>query len=158
MLQFPSVILSLWRWSEYCENNFYKMPYRQIWWRNTHFLTKNHEKMCSFTWICRFTLPTAEILSGKNARAWVSVAFYIYKNKWKLKNRKQKTLGAAKKAQPFQPNLGENGLVWLCYLAGNFQTACTIFFIFWRYIFWMISFRTYNPEMPAHFCHLIFQL
>ena len=44
---------SQFRWSEYCENNFYKMPYRQIWWRNTHFLTKNHEKMCSFTWICR---------------------------------------------------------------------------------------------------------
>ena len=55
-------------------------------------------------------------------------------------------------------NLGENGLDWLCYLAGNFQTAPTIFFIFSGYFFWKISLRTHKPEMPAHFCHLIFQL
>ena len=32
------------------------------------------------------------------------------------------------KAQPIKPNLGENGLDWLFYLVGNFQTAPTIFF------------------------------
>ena len=31
-------------------------------------------------------------------------------------------------AQPIQPNLGEKGLDWLCYLAGNSQTAPTNFF------------------------------
>ena len=31
------------------------------------------------------TLPTAEILSGKNARAWVSMVLYLKKNKLKLK-------------------------------------------------------------------------
>ena len=61
-------------------------------------------------------------------------------------------------AQPIQPNLDENGLDWLCYSAGNFQTAPMIFFIFSGYFFWMISLRTYKPEIPAHFCHLIFQL
>ena len=30
------------------------------------------------------TLPTAEILGGKNARAWVSM-IYIKKDKWELK-------------------------------------------------------------------------
>ena len=38
-------------------------------------------------------------------------------------------------AQPIQPNLGENWPDWLCYLAGNFQTAPTIFFIFSAYLF-----------------------
>ena len=37
--------------------------------------------------------------------------------------------------EPIQPNLGENGLDWLCYLAGNFQRAPTIFFIFSEYFF-----------------------
>ena len=37
-------------------------------------------------------------------------------------------------AQPIQPNLGESGLDWLSYLAGNFQTAPTIFFIFSGYV------------------------
>ena len=32
-------------------------------------------------------------------------------------------------------NLDENGLDWLCYLAGNFQTAPMIFFISSGYIF-----------------------
>ena len=31
---------------------------------------------------------------------------------------------------PIQPNLGENGLDWLWFLAGNSQMAPTIFFIF----------------------------
>ena len=31
--------------------------------------------------------------------------------------------------------MGQNGLDWLCYLAGNFQTAPTIFFIFSGYFF-----------------------
>ena len=33
-------------------------------------------------------------------------------------------------AQQIQSNLSGNGLDWLCYLAGNYQTAPTIFFIF----------------------------
>ena len=37
---------------------------------------------------------------------------------------------SGKNAQAIQPNLRENGLDWLCYLASNFQTAPTIFFIF----------------------------
>ena len=38
-------------------------------------------------------------------------------------------------AQPIHPNLCENGLDWLCYLAGNSQTAPSIFFKFSGYIF-----------------------
>ena len=38
-------------------------------------------------------------------------------------------------AQSIQPNLGENGLDWLCYLAGNFQMAPTIFFSYFQNIF-----------------------
>ena len=109
-----------------------------------------------------YTLPTAEILSGKNARAWVSMVLYL-KKEMKIKISKQKNPGsrlevACQIAQPIQSNLGENGLDWLSYLAGNFQTAPTIFFIFSGYFLCRISLRTHKPEMPAHFCHLIFQL
>ena len=45
----------------------------------------------------------------------------------------------AKIAQPIQPNLGGNGLDWLCYLAGNSQTAPTIFFKLSVYLFLIIS-------------------
>jgi hypothetical protein len=38
-------------------------------------------------------------------------------------------------AQPIQPHLGENGLDWLCYLAGNFQTAPMIFLHIFRIYF-----------------------
>ena len=34
-----------------------------------------------------YTLPTAEILSGKNARAWVSMVLYLKKD---MKNKKLK--------------------------------------------------------------------
>ena len=69
-----------------------------------------------------FTLPTAEILSGKNARAWISMILYLKKL---IKILKQKNPGSRLEvayyiAQPIQPNLSENGLDWLCYLAGNF--------------------------------------
>ena len=36
--------------------------------------------------------------------------------------------------------------------------APTIFFILSGYFLRMISLRTHKPEMPVHFCHLIFQL
>ena len=42
-------------------------------------------------------------------------------------------------AQPIQPNLSGNGPDWLCCLAGNFQTAPTIFFIFSAYVLLTIS-------------------
>ena len=43
------------------------------------------------------TLPTADILSGKNARAWVSMVLYLKKQK-KIKILKQnKILGALQK-------------------------------------------------------------
>ena len=45
--------------------------------------------------------------------------------------------------------MGENGLDWLCYVAGNFQTAPRIFFIFSGYYFWIISLRTHKPEMSV---------
>ena len=38
-------------------------------------------------------------------------------------------------AQSIQPNLVENGLDWLCYLAGNFQMAPTIFFHIFRILY-----------------------
>ena len=76
----------------------------------------------------------------------------------KQKNNDSGIEVACKIAQPIQPNLGENGLDCLCYLAGNFQTAPTIFFRSSAYIFFMISLRSHKPEMPANFCHLIFQL
>ena len=38
--------------------------------------------------------------------------------------------------------MGENGLDWLCYLAGNFQTAPTFFFIFSGFFYGFIK----NPQ------------
>jgi hypothetical protein len=45
-------------------------------------LSLGHDKKASYkiesgktTLICMYALPTAEILSGKNARAWVSINF-----------------------------------------------------------------------------------
>ena len=48
-------------------------------------------------------------------------------------------------AQPIQPNLRENGLDWLCYLSGNFQTTPTIFFIFSGFFFFLNNFIK-NPQ------------
>ena len=43
--------------------------------------------------LCLFTLPTAEILSGKNGRAWVSMVLYFEKEmKIKILKRKKKSL------------------------------------------------------------------
>ena len=47
-------------------------------------------------------------------------------------------------AQPIQPNLGENGLDWLCYLAGKFQMAPTVFFILSGHFFLNDFFK--NPQ------------
>ena len=58
----------------------------------------------------RYTLPTAEVLSGKNARAWVSMVLYLIKC-MKIKILKRKKNPGSQ---------GENWLDWLCYLAGNF--------------------------------------
>ena len=49
---------------------------------------------------------------------------------YKKKNHGSRLEVASNVAQPIQPNLGENGLDWLCYLAGNFQTTPKIFYIF----------------------------
>ena len=46
-----------------------------------------------------------------------------------------KTIVGAVWEQPIQPNLSGNGLDWLYYLAGNSQTAPTIFFKFSGCIF-----------------------
>ena len=54
-------------------------------------------------------------------------------------------------AQPIRPNLSGNGLNWLCYLAGNSQTAPIIFFKFSGYVFLWISLRTHKPQLPSHF-------
>ena len=55
------------------------------------------------------------------------------------KNHESRLEVACKIAQPIQSNLGENGLDWLGYLAGNFQTAPTIIFIFSGYL--LVSFH-----------------
>jgi hypothetical protein len=47
-------------------------------------------------------------------------------------------------AQPIQPTLSENGLDWLCYLAGNSQTAPTIFFQIVRICFFKNFIK--NPQ------------
>ena len=62
-----------------------------------------------------YTLLTAEILSGKNERALVSMVLYL-KKLLKTKILKQKNPGsrlenACQIAQPIQPNLGEK-TVW----------------------------------------------
>ena len=57
---------------------------------------------------------------------------YLKKNELNIKTKKNP--GSCLEVA-IQPNLGENGLEWLCYLAGTFQTAPTIFFIFSGYIF-----------------------
>ena len=61
-------------------------------------------------------------------------------------------------AESLKKIVGGNGLDWLCYLAGNFQTAPTIFFKLSAYISKVISLRTHKPESPSHFWHIIFQL
>ena len=71
------------------------------------------------------TPPIAEIIWVKNVRAIVVCGFLR--------------------------NLSGNGLDWLCYLAGNSQTAPTIFFKFSGYIFLIISLRTHKPQLPSHF-------
>ena len=81
----------------------------------------------------------------------------------KLKRKKKKNPGsrldvANWKAQLIQPNLSEDWLDWLCYLAGNSQMAPTIFFKLSVYIFLIISLRTHKPQSPSHFWHIIFQL
>jgi len=55
-------------------------------------------------------------------------------------------------------NLSGNGLDWLCYLAGNSQTAPTIFFKFSGYVFLIISLRTHKPQLPSHFWPILFLL
>ena len=74
-----------------------------------------------------YTLPTAELLSGKNARAFLVCGFL-------MKSYKKNILNIRKKSWEFF------GLDWLCYLAGNFQMAPTIFFIFSGY------FLSMNPQ------------
>ena len=37
----------------------------------------------------QYTLPTAEILSGKNVRAWVSMVLYLKKKKIKVLKQKK---------------------------------------------------------------------
>ena len=54
-------------------------------------------------------------------------------------------------AQPIQPISIQIGLDWQWYLAGNSQTAPTIFSKFSRYNFLIISLRTHNPQLPSHF-------
>jgi hypothetical protein len=53
-----------------------------------------------------------------------------------------------------QPNLGENGLDWLCYLAGNFQTAPRIFFIFSGYFFLNDFIKNPQTRNPRSFLSL----
>ena len=55
-------------------------------------------------------------------------------------------------------DVGGNGLDWLCYLAGNSQTASKIFFKLSVYIFLIISLNTHKPQSPSHFWHIIFKL
>ena len=50
-----------------------------------------------------------------------------------------------------QPNLSGNGLDWLCYLAGNFQTALTIFLKFSGYFFKIFQLKTTNHNCPHIF-------
>ena len=61
-------------------------------------------------------------------------------------------------AQPIQPISTQIGPDWLCYLAGNSQTAPTIFSKFSAYIFLIISLRTHNPQLPSHFWPILFLL
>ena len=81
------------------------------------------------------TLLIAEILSGKNARAWVSMDFTQDKFSAPIAIEKIKILGAvlelpAKKHcqfSPFGPIFEVNGLDWQCYLAGSSKRAPRIF-------------------------------
>ena len=53
---------------------------------------------------------------------------------------------------------GENGLDWLCYLAGISQTAPTIFFKLSVQIFIIILLKTHKPQLPSDFRPIINQL
>ena len=91
--------------------------------------------------------------------------FYILKIRQKLKKQKQKKIMRAVQKLPAKQH-SQSSPIWVkmgwivyaIYLAGNFQTAPNILFISSGQIFSMISSRTHKPEMPANFCHLIFQL
>ena len=66
-----------------------------------------------------YTLPTAEILSGKNARAWVSINFTYDKYSAPRTIEKMKILGAVWKllakqhcqSSPFTSKLGQIGQI-----------------------------------------------
>ena len=82
------------------------------------------------------TLPTAEILSGKNARVWVSMDFKSDKHSAPRTIEKMKILGACYQlnstANPAHlpqnwAYFEVNGLDWQCCLAGSSQRAPRIF-------------------------------
>ena len=60
-----------------------------------------------------------------------------------LKNYAENMKKITGAVQPIQPNLGGNGMDWLCYLAGNSQTAPMIFSNF-QYIFFIHFIK--NPQ------------
>ena len=68
------------------------------------------------------TLPTAEILSGKNARAFLVSGLFMKSFKKKYPENMKKIVGAVTCliAQPIQPIFTQIGLDQLCYLASNF--------------------------------------
>ena len=63
-----------------------------------HIIGLEDHKSILGSWVQKYhyhyrTLPTAEILSGKNERAWISMVLYLKKNKLKLKYYNKKILG-----------------------------------------------------------------
>ena len=86
-----------------------------------------------FIFFVSYTPPITEILCVKNGRAIVVCGF-------------------------LKPISIQVWLDWLCYLAGNSQTAPKIFFKLSAYFFKIISLRTHKPQSPSHFWHIIFQL
>ena len=86
-------------------------------------------------------------------------ALYILHTNYSRNNMGQKSKGNCGLwvlNEIIQPNLSGNGLNWLCYLAGNSQTAPTIFFKFSGYVFLIILLRTHKPQLPSHFWPILF--
>ena len=59
-------------------------------------------------------------------------------------------------SQPIQPISTQIGLYWLCYLAGNFQTAPTFFSKFQVMFIFNYCIRTRKPQLPSLFWPIFF--
>ena len=109
------------------------------------------------------TLPTAEILSGKNARAFLVCGFLMKsfkKNILKIWKKSWEPFGSYllnSTANPahFHPNWAGLAVLFSRQLLNGSQDFFFVLIFSFSFIF--LNIKPLRP-MPAHFCHLIFQM